>query len=94
MDSTTVHHQTVTVDLENGLHMSPCSRIAEVARRFGGTIRIRNGNVVADARNVLDLMTLQAEYGTQLDLEASGDGAVEALDALVRLFESKFQVGP
>lgn len=83
--------RTVTVDLENGLHLVPCSQIAQAARRHGGDIRIRNGQKAADAKNVLDLMTLRAEFGTQLEIEANGAAANEVLEIIVQLFQSKFE---
>lgn len=84
------HRQTVVVNLENGLHLVPCSLIAQVARRFDGEVRIRNGKAAVDAKNVLDLMTLRAERGTQLDLEATGTQAEEVIRQLAHLFETDF----
>jgi phosphocarrier protein HPr len=86
-----VCRQTVTVELENGLHLVPCSQIAQAARRYACAVTIYKGTQAVDAKNVLDLMTLNADHGTQLDLEASGDGAAEAIEELVRLFESNFE---
>lgn len=81
----------VVVELENGLHLVPCSQIAQAARRYDGDVRIRNGQKAADAKNVLDLMTLRAECGTQLELEANGAAANEVIEAIVQLFQSKFE---
>ena len=58
MSTPSIFRQTVVVDLENGLHLVPCSQIAQLARRFDGEIRIRNGKNSVDAKNVLDLLTL------------------------------------
>lgn len=85
--------QTVTVGLENGLHLVPCSLIAQAARRFQCTVRIHKQTQSVDAKNVLDLMTLNAGSGTQLDIEAQGDCAADAVTAVVRLFETNFEVG-
>jgi phosphotransferase system HPr (HPr) family protein len=82
--------KTVLVTLENGLHLVPCSLIAQVARRHEGEVRIHNGKLSVDAKNVLDLMSLQAECGTSLDLEATGSAAQDVIRALVELFDSKF----
>ena len=91
MSTPSVCRQTVVVDLENGLHLVPCSQIAQAARRHDGDVRIRNGEKAVDAKNVLDLMTLRAEYGTRLELEAHGHGAEKLIESLVRLFELKFE---
>lgn len=82
----------VTVTLANGLHMIPCSRIAAHVRNFEGTINVRLDNQTVDAKSVLDLMTLKAERGTVLVLEASGDKADAIVEELVRLFENDFEL--
>lgn len=90
MSHSSVARQTVTVNLENGLHLVPCSLIARLARRFTCEVRIIKGETPVDAKNVLDLMTLNAAFGTTLVVEASGDAASEVTAELVRLFESGF----
>jgi phosphotransferase system HPr (HPr) family protein len=82
--------RTVTMNLRDGLHLRPVAQIVETVRRFGCTVRISKGNLTADAGNVLDLIPLKAEFGDILVLEASGEKAAEALDELVRLFNSNF----
>jgi phosphotransferase system HPr (HPr) family protein len=90
MNQNAVGRQSVTVNLENGLHLVPCSIIARTARRFECDVHIIKGEVTVDAKNVLDLMTLNAAKGTILILEACGTGAPDVTAELVRLFESGF----
>jgi len=82
--------RTVTMNLRDGLHLRPISQIVETVRRYGCQVRITKENVSADAGNVLDLIPLKVEFGNTLILEASGENAADALDELVRLFESNF----
>lgn len=91
MEQNSVCRRTVTVNLENGLHLIPCSRIAQTARRYEADVRIHKGDQTVDAKNVLDLMTLNAEYGTELTVEASGAKADDVAAELVQLFESNFE---
>ena len=93
MNQQSVCRQSVTVNLENGLHLVPCSLVAQTANRFGCRIQIHKGDLTVDAKTMLELMTLDAACGTVLVLEASGDGADEAIRELVHLFESDFEVG-
>ncbi|MGD9857279.1 MAG: HPr family phosphocarrier protein [Planctomycetaceae bacterium] len=81
----------VTVMLENGLHMVPCSRIAELVREFPGTVSIRHDEKSVDAKSIFDLLTLRAPFGTILTLEASGQGAAHLVDGLAALFERNFE---
>jgi phosphotransferase system HPr (HPr) family protein len=86
----TPFRRTVTVNLKDGLHLRPISQIVETVRRYGSPVRISKGDLSADAGNVLDLIPLKIEFGSELVLEASGDNAAETLNALVALFESNF----
>jgi hypothetical protein len=53
------------------------------------SIRREDGYTV-NAKSMFDLLTLKADLGMPLELEAQGEGACELLDQLERLFASKF----
>lgn len=93
MTQNSVCRQEVIVNLPDGLHLRPLSRIAEIVRESQSDVCIRNGQIVVDAANVLELMTLNADFGTKLLLEASGDDAAAVIEQLVGLFESNFDAG-
>lgn len=81
---------TVTVPGENGLHLVPCSLIAQSAAAHDCDVTLSKGGLTVDAKNIFDLMSLNAGKGARLLLEAAGDGARDAVDSIVRLFESGF----
>jgi phosphotransferase system HPr (HPr) family protein len=91
MTSSELVQKNVTVNLEQGLHMIPCSLIAKLAREVECEIRIVREDQSSDARNVLDLLMLKAEMGTPLILEGRGNGASDALERLARMFDENFQ---
>lgn len=80
----------VVVALQNGLHLTPSSQIAKTANTFGCTISIRKSDRTVDAKSIMDLLTLVAEQGTHLVIEAQGADAAQAVDALVKLFDNNF----
>ena len=82
--------RAVVVKLENGLHLGPSSQIVQLAQRFTSTLVIRKGDRKVDGKSMLDLLTLAAEHGTELQLEASGADAAQAIDAVAGLFERNF----
>ena len=82
--------KTVHVGLENGLHMVPCSQIVRTAAQFTCEIQIQKEDRSADAKTMLDLLTLSAEGGSTLVVHARGEAAREAVEALARLFETNF----
>ena len=92
MPSSSIARRELTVELEQGLHVVPCSQIVKEAMKFQGTIRVICGEICADAKSMFDLLGLNAVCGTTLTLEADGDGAEDALDRLVALFEGGFQI--
>jgi phosphotransferase system HPr (HPr) family protein len=90
MNSPPTCTRDVTVSLESGLHLTPCNQIVELAKTFHCELRIRKGEKIADGRSMLDLMTLAAEFGETLRVEGLGDGAEQAVGAIVNLFERGF----
>lgn len=90
MNSTPLCTREVVVQLENGLHLGPSSQIVQLAQRFSCELAIRKGDRVVDGKSMLDLLTLAAEHGTVLVLEARGPDAHEALAAVAGLFERNF----
>ncbi|MBD3673174.1 MAG: HPr family phosphocarrier protein [Planctomycetaceae bacterium] len=84
--------QNVTVNHEQGMHMIPCSRIAQLVRDAACEVRIIRDDQTADARNILDLLMLKAEAGTSLVVESEGDGAELILAKVVKLFDDGFEV--
>jgi phosphocarrier protein HPr len=80
----------VVVTHSPGLHARPCLAIVNTVRRFQSQVKIHNGNEVADAAEILELMSLGVPQGTEVTLRAKGPDAVEALNALVRLFADNF----
>jgi phosphotransferase system HPr (HPr) family protein len=83
--------RSVTVKGENGLHLVPCSQIAQCAGRFECEVRILKGDRSVDARNIFDLMSLNAGKGCQLELRGTGSEAEDAVSSLEELFEAGFQ---
>ena len=84
--------EEVTVNLEHGLHLVPCSKIVELARKYECEIRIHKLDRIVDAKAVFDLMTLRADQGTRLIVEAEGPLAEQAIQQMVDLFENDFYV--
>ena len=89
------HHpllrRKVVVTLENGFHLRPASLVAQVTGGFSGDVSIRrNDGYSVNAKSMFDLMTLQADLGTELMLEAQGEGAEDLLNHLENLFETNF----
>jgi phosphotransferase system HPr-like phosphotransfer protein len=52
---------------------------------------VRAGKAPVHGRSMLALMGLVADQGVELEIEVSGDGATEALCALLDVFKRNFE---
>ncbi|MBM9465820.1 HPr family phosphocarrier protein [Nakamurella leprariae] len=81
--------RTAAVASRVGLHARPASLFVQAATATGLAVTIaRAGGVPVDARSILLVMGLGARHGDEVVLEAHGEGAETALDALVQLLQT------
>lgn len=77
------HTASWQLDYPNGLHARPARSWSEQARRFAATVQVRNGQQVADAKNLISLLQLGAEFGHELVFSTEGPDAGVALQAML-----------
>ncbi len=87
MAESQVFRRRVVVKAEQGLHIRPCTAVAQLAMKYRSRVRLWKGSQQADAKSILDLMTLAAGPQTELELEVDGEDAAEAIEHLAALFE-------
>ncbi len=82
----------VTVSNKLGLHARPAMLFAECAQRHDADVQVhRDGDPEkVDGKSIMHLMMLAATKGTDLVIEATGDDAQAAVDALISLVASGF----
>lgn len=78
--------RTVTVRNPLGLHARPAALVSRKVAELGASVTIDG----VDASSVLQLMALGATRGRELRVEATGDGAAEAVATVVEMIESGF----
>lgn len=87
-----MQERTTTVASRVGLHARPAAIFAEAAGKLPVEVTIAVEGTPAteavDASSMLSLMGLGATHGTQVILRADGEGADQALDALVRILQT------
>ncbi len=81
---------TTTITHGVGLHARPAALFVQTAKRYAATITVRNGERQANAKSMLQVLTLAAKQGTVLTIQAEGDDADQALQALQHLIEANF----
>jgi phosphocarrier protein len=80
----------VVVRNATGLHLRAAVMFAEVAIRFAAEVRVRRDGRAADGRSILDLVALGAARGDRIELQALGEDADAALEAIAALAEAGF----
>jgi len=80
----------VVVANSQGLHARPADLLAREARKWQSRIELVAAAQRVDGKSILEVLTLAAEAGTRLVVEATGPDAREALEAIGSLFEHNF----
>lgn len=80
----------LTVRNKLGLHARAAVKIVQTSNRFKSSIRLIKNGREADAKSMLDIMTLSCPRGTLIEICAEGEDSVEAIAALAVLFDDKF----
>ncbi len=82
--------KTLRVMNRQGLHARPCHSIVSASLPFQSDVRIRSGEREVNGKSILELMTLSAVLGAELDVRIRGRDAEELMTALEELFAAGF----
>src|SRR5262245_36499731 len=86
----------IVVQNKLGLHARPAMQFVDVANGFESAITVKKAAtadeeaVEADGKSVMQMIILAATEGTTLRIEADGEDAGTAVEALAKLFDEKF----
>jgi len=80
-----VASKTITIVNPHGLHARPADLFVRLATRFRSTVDIIKGPLQVDGKSILQILTLNAPFGTELTIVAEGPDAEEAVEALAEL---------
>jgi phosphotransferase system HPr (HPr) family protein len=82
--------RVVVVPNKQGMHARPAEMFVRRAQQFQSKVVIVRDDFRVEAKSIMNLLMLGAAQGTKLTLEAEGDDAQEALDALAEVVEKGF----
>lgn len=83
--------KVVEVLNDRGLHLSSAAKIAKLAGRFACDVQMVKGELTANAKSVLNITGLMAPKGTKIKIITDGVDEAEAVEAMARLFEDRFE---
>ena len=73
-----------------GIHARPAAEIVKTAGKFKSSITIVRDDLEVNAKSIMGVMMLAAEFGATITLRATGEDAEAALDALTTAIANKF----
>jgi phosphocarrier protein HPr len=73
-----------------GIHARPAAEIVKTAGKFKSSITIIRDDLEVNAKSIMGVMMLAAEFGSTIVLRAAGEDAEAALDALASVIANKF----
>lgn len=80
----------ITICNKLGLHARAATKLAILASEFDANITLIQDDKQASASSVLGLLMLESGMGKTVTLVAEGKDAKEALDAVCKLINEKF----
>lgn len=83
--------KTVKIQNRAGIHARPAALIAQTANKFSSEISLEKKGTTINAKSIMGIITMAAAYGTELKLTATGTDEKEAAEAIIHLFDSKFE---
>lgn len=73
-----------------GIHARPAAEIVKTAGKFKSNITIIRDDLEVNAKSIMGVMMLAAEFGAVIFIRATGDDADSALEALQTVIANKF----
>ena len=81
----------VVIGNRAGIHARPAAMIVKVANKFKSDITLSKDDDEINAKSIMGIITLAATYQTVLTLKADGADEAEAVEAISKIFENKFE---
>ena len=81
-----------TIEIKNklGLHARAAAKFVHTAARFKSDVKVRKGDEEVDGKSILGILLLAAGRGSTIVVKADGPDEREALDAIEKLIDDKF----
>jgi phosphocarrier protein HPr len=84
--------RTATLVIVNdlGLHARAAAQVVQLASRYRAELRLSCRGREVDGKSIMGVLLLTAGLGSRVTARATGPGAAELIDELIRLVESRF----
>ncbi len=82
--------QNLQISNRLGLHARPAALIAQTAAKFQSDISLTKDQITINAKSIMGVMMLAAEFGSSVCLKVQGADEQAAFEALKKIFDDKF----
>lgn len=83
--------KTVTIKNRAGIHARPAALIVNTANQFDADIYLEKDSMRINGKSIMGIITLGASYKAEVVIIAEGPDEVEAIEAIEKLFENRFE---
>ena len=83
--------RTVTIRNRAGMHARPAALLVKTASSFAAQIFIEKDSERVNGKSIMGVITLGATFNTPLKIIAEGPDETEAVDAIQKLFDNRFE---
>lgn len=84
---------TATISNKLGLHARASAKLTKLAGSYPCEVWMTKDERRVNAKSIMGVMMLAAGLGAKVEIDVSGEGELEAMDALLNLINDKFGEG-
>ncbi|MGE5816951.1 MAG: HPr family phosphocarrier protein [Deltaproteobacteria bacterium] len=83
---------TKKIEIKNklGVHARAAALLVQTVNKFSAQVTFSKDGQIADGRSIMGVLTLAATQGSKVQVEASGEDAEQAVRAIERLIDRRF----
>ncbi len=80
------------IEIKNklGVHARAAALLVQTVNKFSAEVTFSKDDQIADGRSIMGVLTLAATQGSKIQVEASGEDAEQAVKAIERLIDRRF----
>lgn len=80
----------VVVTSDAGIHARPAMMLVKEAMKYPCNVTLIKGDIEADCKSIMSVLSLAIVSGTKLKIRASGEKSDEAVNSVVNMIENGF----
>jgi phosphocarrier protein HPr len=86
-----MQHEDITITNPVGLHARPASIFVQTSNKFKSEIQVEYDAKTANAKSILQVLSLGVKKGGKISLKISGTDEVQAITTLKKLIVEDFE---